>query len=111
MILIANIYLGSVTTWTALCNWLLNVFRDPQKVILYDFVFSISEIEPKYYADGEDAYAMRRNLSEEKVRNLDIKVFPPSHLNHNKIAGLFQEYIFIKQLFNLKKVFLLGTTH
>ena len=32
--------------------------------------FSVSEIEPKYYADGEDAYAMRRNLSEfrEKVR-------------------------------------------
>lgn len=24
----------------------------------------ISEIEPKYYADGEDAYAMKRNLSE-----------------------------------------------
>jgi len=24
----------------------------------------ISEIEPKYYADGEDAYAMRRDLSE-----------------------------------------------
>ena len=24
--------------------------------------FRISEIEPKYYADGEDAYAMRRNL-------------------------------------------------
>ncbi|CAG0888524.1 unnamed protein product [Darwinula stevensoni] len=24
--------------------------------------FSISEIEPKYYADGEDAYAMRRDL-------------------------------------------------
>lgn len=24
--------------------------------------FSISEIEPKYYADGEDAYAMRREL-------------------------------------------------
>jgi len=24
--------------------------------------FEISEIEPKYYADGEDAYAMRRNL-------------------------------------------------
>jgi peptide alpha-N-acetyltransferase len=22
----------------------------------------ISEIEPKYYADGEDAYAMKRNL-------------------------------------------------
>lgn len=26
--------------------------------------FSVSEIEPKYYADGEDAYAMRRNLGE-----------------------------------------------
>ena len=25
-------------------------------------LFRISEIEPKYYADGEDAYAMRRNL-------------------------------------------------
>merc|ERR1712001_329038 len=24
--------------------------------------FEISEIEPKYYADGEDAYAMKRNL-------------------------------------------------
>jgi len=24
--------------------------------------FKISEIEPKYYADGEDAYAMRRDL-------------------------------------------------
>merc|ERR1712098_566260 len=28
--------------------------------------FSISEIEPKYYADGEDAYAMRRDLKEFK---------------------------------------------
>lgn len=26
--------------------------------------FKILEIEPKYYADGEDAYAMRRDLSE-----------------------------------------------
>ncbi|XP_014677516.1 PREDICTED: N-alpha-acetyltransferase 10-like [Priapulus caudatus] len=26
--------------------------------------FSISEIEPKYYADGEDAYAMKRNLAD-----------------------------------------------
>ncbi|NEU36702.1 GNAT family N-acetyltransferase, partial [bacterium LRH843] len=24
--------------------------------------FVISEIEPKYYADGEDAYAMKRDL-------------------------------------------------
>lgn len=33
--------------------------------------FSISEIEPKYYADGEDAYAMKRDLTglrlEEKI--------------------------------------------
>ena len=27
------------------------------------FMNSISEIEPKYYADGEDAYAMRRDLT------------------------------------------------
>lgn len=27
------------------------------------FPQSISEIEPKYYADGEDAYAMRRDLT------------------------------------------------
>eukprot|EP00058_Branchiostoma_floridae_P009262 XP_002594750.1 hypothetical protein BRAFLDRAFT_265891 [Branchiostoma floridae] len=26
--------------------------------------FTISEIEPKYYADGEDAYAMRRDLGD-----------------------------------------------
>ena len=26
--------------------------------------FKVSEIEPKYYADGEDAYAMRRDLVE-----------------------------------------------
>ena len=38
------------------------------RVLLYSkavkLVFRISEIEPKYYADGEDAYAMRRNLGE-----------------------------------------------
>ena len=27
-------------------------------------VCRISDIEPKYYADGEDAYAMRRDLTE-----------------------------------------------
>ena len=27
------------------------------------FINSISEIEPKYYADGEDAYAMKRDLT------------------------------------------------
>lgn len=33
----------------------LHLYKDSLK-------FSISEIEPKYYADGEDAYAMRRDL-------------------------------------------------
>ena len=32
--------------------------------ILLHCICRISEIEPKYYADGEDAYAMRRDLSE-----------------------------------------------
>lgn len=27
------------------------------------FLRRISEIEPKYYADGEDAYAMKRDLA------------------------------------------------
>ena len=30
--------------------------------------FQINEIEPKYYADGEDAYAMRRDLSSFKEK-------------------------------------------
>ncbi|XP_068758438.1 N-alpha-acetyltransferase daf-31-like [Montipora capricornis] len=40
--------------------------------------FSISEIEPKYYADGEDAYAMKRDLTglrlEEKCATEDPDV-------------------------------------
>ncbi|KAK3104041.1 hypothetical protein FSP39_023949 [Pinctada imbricata] len=39
--------------------------------------FSVSEIEPKYYADGEDAYAMRRNLSEFRER-FGLKALPES---------------------------------
>jgi len=31
------------------------------------FINSISEIEPKYYADGEDAYAMKRDLTSLKL--------------------------------------------
>ena len=33
-------------------------------------LFSISDVEPRYYADGEDAYAMKRDL-----KNLVEKVF------------------------------------
>lgn len=41
--------------------------------------FKILEIEPKYYADGEDAYSMMRDLStfaaekEGQQENLEIK--------------------------------------
>ncbi|XP_074872616.1 N-alpha-acetyltransferase 10 isoform X2 [Carettochelys insculpta] len=38
--------------------------------------FQISEVEPKYYADGEDAYAMKRDLTqmaEELRRQLELK--------------------------------------
>jgi peptide alpha-N-acetyltransferase len=31
---------------------------------------SISEIEPKYYADGEDAYAMKRDLASFASQNI-----------------------------------------
>jgi peptide alpha-N-acetyltransferase len=31
--------------------------------------FTISEIEPKYYADGEDAYAMKRDLTPFAAQN------------------------------------------
>ena len=44
----------------------------PTHILLFILVCicRISDIEPKYYADGEDAYAMRRDLTEfgEKVR-------------------------------------------
>ncbi|KAM9678614.1 N-alpha-acetyltransferase 11 [Trichechus inunguis] len=38
--------------------------------------FQVSEVEPKYYADGEDAYAMKRDLSQmadELKRQLALK--------------------------------------
>ncbi|KAM6469523.1 N-alpha-acetyltransferase 10 isoform 2-T2 [Liasis olivaceus] len=38
--------------------------------------FQISEVEPKYYADGEDAYAMKRDLTqmaEELRRQVELK--------------------------------------
>ena len=42
------------------------ICTSPSSVIHSNVTFSsfsrISEIEPKYYADGEDAYAMRRDL-------------------------------------------------
>jgi N-alpha-acetyltransferase 10/11 len=38
--------------------------------------FKILEIEPKYYADGEDAYSMRRDLSE-LAKKIERVEFPP----------------------------------
>ena len=38
--------------------------------IVLSFFFRISEVEPKYYADGEDAYAMRRDLTEKGDRKV-----------------------------------------
>ncbi|XP_027956309.1 N-alpha-acetyltransferase 11 [Eumetopias jubatus] len=37
--------------------------------------FQVSEVEPKYYADGEDAYAMKRDLSQmaDELRQLELK--------------------------------------
>lgn len=39
--------------------------------------FEISEIEPKYYADGEDAYAMKRDLSSFATQISEVKVPGP----------------------------------
>ncbi|XP_026567170.1 N-alpha-acetyltransferase 10 isoform X2 [Pseudonaja textilis] len=35
--------------------------------------FQISEVEPKYYADGEDAYAMKRDLTQMADENTVLK--------------------------------------
>ena len=45
--------------------------RAAQHLYQQTLKFAVSEIEPKYYADGEDAYAMRRDLSsfQEKYGN------------------------------------------
>ena len=49
-----------------ICSPWQSVLRQEDKLKFWTLFCScrISEIEPKYYADGEDAYAMRRDLSE-----------------------------------------------
>jgi N-alpha-acetyltransferase 10/11 len=44
--------------------------------------FKILEIEPKYYADGEDAYSMRRDLTELSTKKSDR--IEHSHALHEK---------------------------
>ena len=51
-------------------------------------IFRISEIEPKYYADGEDAYAMRRNLNE--FKNM---VMFQVHFYHKKKKTMWHIFI------------------
>jgi N-alpha-acetyltransferase 10/11 len=55
--------------------------------------FKILEIEPKYYADGEDAYSMRRDLGElaKKIEKSDVPAIANAHSrvhhNHHKADG------------------------
>ena len=53
-------------------------------------VYRVSEIEPKYYADGEDAYAMRRDLSEfaEKVCTFLLQVYSYHFITSNQIRAV-----------------------
>lgn len=62
--------------WTAECfctnfNWstILSLHR-------------ISEVEPKYYADGEDAYAMKRDLAHMADEVLDFYIFFKKNMSY-----------------------------
>lgn len=50
--------------------------------------FRSSEVEPKYYADGEDAYAMKRNLvtwaKEQNIEPADKDSFFKTKSNDEK---------------------------
>jgi N-alpha-acetyltransferase 10/11 len=48
--------------------------------------FKILEIEPKYYADGEDAYSMRRDLTE-LAKKMDRYVEPVAALTGSKASS------------------------
>ncbi|KAM4019415.1 LOW QUALITY PROTEIN: N-alpha-acetyltransferase 10 [Anomaloglossus baeobatrachus] len=60
------------------------------------FLCRISEVEPKYYADGEDAYAMKRDLTqmaEEQLRKqMELKDSRPQPLSsiQNKTRQSFR---------------------
>lgn len=49
-------------------------------LIIFINLHRISEIEPKYYADGEDAYAMKRDLAHmaDEVNIFFLNSFPLS---------------------------------
>lgn len=57
----------------------LNLYKDTLKFryrkiftnIRYNMYRSMSEVEKKYYADGEDAYMMKKNLQPSKDNTAD----------------------------------------
>ncbi|KAK2711313.1 N-alpha-acetyltransferase 10-like [Artemia franciscana] len=53
--------------------------RAALNLYMHTLCFSVSEIEPKYYADGEDAYAMKKDLTSfakaHDIAPTDSKVF------------------------------------
>lgn len=55
--------------------------------------FKILEIEPKYYADGEDAYSMRRDLSETAKKIFPNRVFDSAVVTNiiNALPGKIKE--------------------
>lgn len=48
--------------------------------------FTVSEIEPKYYADGEDAYAMRRELKSFEESSSTEPAKPEEHSKSSAVA-------------------------
>ena len=40
-----------------------HIYIETNQCVVLLFESRISEVEPKYYADGEDAYAMKRDLA------------------------------------------------
>ena len=44
------------------CKVILSEKCENNIPIIHSLLLRINEIEPKYYADGEDAYAMKRDL-------------------------------------------------
>lgn len=49
----------------------------------------ISEVEPKYYADGEDAYAMKRDLAHMAD---EVTLFFNFEASHNVSRSLVQSF-------------------
>ncbi|XP_051961069.1 N-alpha-acetyltransferase 10-like isoform X2 [Xyrauchen texanus] len=57
--------------------------------------FQISEVEPKYYADGEDAYAMKRNLTQmaDELQKPGVRLWGSENLasQDTSVTGLVEK--------------------